>query len=420
MVSSGTMEFLNRFPRKHSFVAIHGALLLLLHAVCLLLTNEALRTSKAFEQSSYLIPVFIINFLLTIVLLVLFRDTFPRIGVLCLKLLILMLAIIPLGYPTPLKAALLCTFILEASLVLSSPWDIIVELAVLVFALGTQQDRKAWDTVVQGASFDEYIGLLLFPLLVMSLSWGFKVSARSLQTMRSEVERLLEWSQRIIMANVSFQELAQEVEEASSDRERKRISREIHDIVGYTLTNQYMAMEASIILLDKDSQRERLRDLLETAKDQTQEGLTEVRASLHKLRNHIPQSVDFLEHILHICKTFQKVTSVQVNFETSIGQHQVPLMLEKEIFRMVQAGLTNSFLHGRASRINVDLHIREDILKLSIQDNGTGAGNISEGIGLTGMRERVILFNGTLGYSTCDNGFLVEAAIPISGLEMDQ
>ena len=83
------------------------------------------------------------------------------------------------------------------------------------------------------------------------------------------------------------------------------------------------------------------------------------------------------------------------------------------LYRIVQAGLTNSFLHGRATQIQVILQSHAQIVHLSIQDNGNGATDIHEGIGLAGMRERVIPFGGTLSYVSTEGGFLVEAYIPL-------
>jgi len=59
-----------------------------------------------------------------------------------------------------------------------------------------------------------------------------------------EVARLDGLVERLVHSNVRYQEYAKMVEEASTENERKRIIRDIHDIVGYTLTNNITMMEA--------------------------------------------------------------------------------------------------------------------------------------------------------------------------------
>jgi signal transduction histidine kinase len=83
------------------------------------------------------------------------------------------------------------------------------------------------------------------------------------------------------------------------------------------------------------------------------------------------------------------------------------------LYRIVQAGLTNSFLHGRARNVRVLIQGVEGTLHLSIEDDGSGAMEVHEGIGLAGMRERLSPFGGTLTYEGAEGGFLVKATVPL-------
>ena len=59
---------------------------------------------------------------------------------------------------------------------------------------------------------------------------------------------------------------------------------EVITIVGYAITNQAMAMEAALVLLDKGDREDGIRSLLEESRDQSRESLAEVRAALYRLR----------------------------------------------------------------------------------------------------------------------------------------
>lgn len=405
---------LSYFEPRHTVSMVIATLSLLVQAASLVLAREGLDSNRVLAESTYLLPVLVLCMAMTLVLLLLPRSRIIRPVILLAKIILLHLVLIPIPYLTPLKALLVSAYIMECILVLASPWDLLAGTLAIVLLAATQQDRKVWDTFIGGARLDEVMGLVLFPAMIMGLAWGFKHCARSLGALQNEVDRLQEGAQHIIMANVSFQELAQEVEEASMERERKRISREIHDVVGYTLTNQYMALEAAQILLNQPQGHHKLKALLSNAQDQAQEGLSEVRSALHQLRTQAPPPMGFLNRLTHICKTFQNVTGVVVHCYAPIRQEQISSGHEMVLYRIVQAGLTNSFLHGRASSIEIVLQAHEHTIHLSIQDNGKGAEDISEGIGLAGMRERISPFGGTLGYTSTDSGFLVEVYIPLT------
>ena len=63
---------------------------------------------------------------------------------------------------------------------------------------------------------------------------------------------------------------------------------------------------------------------------------------------------------------------------------------------MVQEGLTNAVRHGKADRMEVRITRTEDLVTVSIRDNGTGCDRLEEGFGLRHMRERLEMLGGTL------------------------
>jgi len=86
----------------------------------------------------------------------------------------------------------------------------------------------------------------------------------------------------LLNANLDFQTYAAEIGEKSTIEERKRLTREVHDIVGYTLINIRMMLEAGIELTPPNQGR--LKELLHQARDQVMSGLLEARRALRNFR----------------------------------------------------------------------------------------------------------------------------------------
>ena len=84
------------------------------------------------------------------------------------------------------------------------------------------------------------------------------------------------------------------------------------------------------------------------------------------------------------------------------------------LYRLIQEGRTNSFRHGRATRIKLIFGYDADQIHVVIRDNGHGASEITDGIGFSGMRERLSAFKGKLEARNLVNGFELLATIPVT------
>jgi signal transduction histidine kinase len=209
---------------------------------------------------------------------------------------------------------------------------------------------------------------------------------------------------------MDFQHYAIKAEENSMIQERKRISREIHDTVGYTLTNIIMMMQAAMDIDIEDY--ERVRGILLQTRTQAQAGLKETRRALRELRSMDEQTRIGLKALYYLTSTFQRATGVEVLLESGNTPWSLGDEIDQVIYRLVQEGMTNSFRHGRASKIAVNLWQDKEGVLLSIQDNGKGCGSITEGIGISGMKERISALGGRMDIGNTAQGFKVSAFIP--------
>lgn len=349
------------------------------------------------------------------VLLVFRTSAIPSALALVIWTMATQLVLLPTGFSPTFRFLAAAPVLLTTVLVLPQGWGGALALGELALSLASQGSRIVWGAPVPGASVETLWNFATLGLLLVGGAWLLRTALAQRNRAEAEVAHLKEGVQQVVQANVGFQEWAVSVEQSSTRRERLRITREIHDIVGYTLTNQTMVLQAAAVLLDRDHAK--LRELLESAEESARSGLQEVRAALRQLRFGADRPVAFLNRLHQLCRTFEQATEVTVELSGSQTPDLVPPGLELVLYRLIQEGLTNSFLHGRASRVSVGLTVDDEGLRVHLADNGVGAEVITEGIGLTGMRERLSQFGGTLNYSSSPTGFTVWALVPRAALK---
>ncbi|MFJ1707500.1 sensor histidine kinase [Kitasatospora sp. NPDC088346] len=211
--------------------------------------------------------------------------------------------------------------------------------------------------------------------------------------------------------------------------ERRRIARELHDIVAHHITTmQLMAGGARANLADPEV----VRDALVTLESSGRLALREMRQLLDVLRAgdepetapSLPQpGVDGLERLAAESRQAGLATGLDV-----LGQPRpLPPTVGLTVFRIVQEALTNARKHAGSARASVRLTYGEGRVTVEVRDDGGGApptdGAVSGsgGYGLIGMRERVALHGGTLAVGPRPGGgFAVVADLPLGADEADE
>ena len=216
--------------------------------------------------------------------------------------------------------------------------------------------------------------------------------------------------QQLTDSNLGLQLYASNAETESAGRERTRITRELHDSVGYALTNIGMMMKAARVLMDRD--REKLAQMIDETQVTANDALREARRILYRLRSVEDETYQGMWAISRLVKAYRLATDVDVevhygNLEWSLGRR-----IDRTFYRFVQEGLTNAYRHGGASRVRITMWMGNDEVVMQIWDNGCGAQVIKEGIGLAGMRERMREVGGSVSAGNTPDGFEVTARMP--------
>ena len=216
---------------------------------------------------------------------------------------------------------------------------------------------------------------------------------------------------QLTRVNQEYQDSLVRAEDEVAKRERDRISRDLHDVVGYTLTNNIMLMEAAADMARLNPLG--VTRLLNSARENAQEGLERIRETLYTLRSYRPSLLHGISAVAKLIQTFQTATGIKVT--TSFGNVpvQLPAGVDYTVYHLVQESLVNSFRHGHVTRVDVMLSIVDDSLKILVTDDGAGSGQVAPGIGLNGMLERVSRHGGTITWEGGTNGFRIRATIPL-------
>ena len=221
--------------------------------------------------------------------------------------------------------------------------------------------------------------------------------------------------ENLAAANQSFVEHLEKVEAKSAEHERLRITRELHDSVGYAMANISMMMNAAPYLLDENPQK--LLEYCATTKDLASVTLRDTRTILYKLRAVEDQTIQNPPAFFHtLCVHFSEATRVQ----TQCNMGNLPSSLSENVFntlfRAVQVAFINALRHGNAGHISLSFWVTEEDLRMRVW-NDTEEGSpplsaVNEGIGLRGIRERLESLDGTLSYGATEDGFAVDIRIP--------
>lgn len=199
--------------------------------------------------------------------------------------------------------------------------------------------------------------------------------------------------------------------ELYTTKERNRISRELHDSIGHSLSTIVINLRAieKMSAIDPKKTSEMTNSLMEFSK----EALQNLRTTLTELKPSDITSKNIQISIEQLITNFADLTSISVNFRVSQNVWDMSEENELLIYRAVQEFLSNSAKHGNPKSINIFMNYGHEQLILSLKDDGIGTDKIVENVGLTGLRERVIESGGNIEYSSSSgNGFFMRIVIP--------
>jgi signal transduction histidine kinase len=313
------------------------------------------------------------------------------------------------GNRVGIRVALYSSSIVTGALCFPPVYNLIFAgLALLVTSLvpGNQPFWRATETFLPPS---ERIAIVTILAVVLLMSCAISLILAGIHRLRERIEHQKRTVVQLTSANVGFQEYARYVDEQSRDQERKKITGEIHDTIGFTLMTVIMLLREGQLL----AKTGRINKILLQADNHAAEGLEKIRRSLRILRSIEVSAPSVALAGRKIAESFAAATGVKVEFDSGNAVGPFSAEVVAVVVGMVEEGLTNSLRHGKATSVRVSFLVDANVLIVDILDNGQGPMNVKEGIGLAAMRERVEQLNGTLETVRTGFGFLVTGRIPV-------
>lgn len=261
--------------------------------------------------------------------------------------------------------------------------------------------------------------LLILGLHVMRLR-GLRRRNVELEQLRRQREQALEraeQSQRELEeAYAGLRQLTGRLESAKEE-ERTRMSRELHDEFGQTLT----AAKINLQMLRQTSAEPAAAQRLDDSIGMVDGMIRQARNIALGLRPPLLDEAGLVAALEHHLQSLEERSGVRIEFAAAPGVAGMPQGLNTTVFRVVQEAVSNALRHATARTIRVSLQDEPDALLLAIEDDGVGfdtdavsqRAKRGEHLGLLGMTERVKNAGGTITLdSRPGGGSRIAARIP--------
>jgi signal transduction histidine kinase len=192
----------------------------------------------------------------------------------------------------------------------------------------------------------------------------------------------------------------------SQEKDRERLSREMHDGLGPLLTSLRMIVQQLDI---SNEQKGKIKSLLD-------ETIAEVRRMTYNL---MPQAlVDFGvgEALANLAKMSAKISGISIKYmHTMKSDSRLPDEVNIGLYRIAQEVLNNALKHSEAREIKMSLTEFDDRISFYYEDDGQGfdANKVYEGAGLINMRERCRILGGNMNLTSNADGTIIEIEIPL-------
>lgn len=235
---------------------------------------------------------------------------------------------------------------------------------------------------------------------------------------RLRTDEVASHARRAALAEAISQERAREAIEA----ERRRIARELHDVVAHAISLMVLQAGAAEAVLER--QPDQARASLCTIQDQGRAALVDMRHLLGILRRS-PDGDDIdpspsVRDLPALVEQFRAAgLPVELDLDAALDDAPIPSSVEVSVHRVVREALTNVLRHAGPATAHVGVGVRAGAIELEVRDDGqlVAAPGFGSGYGLVGMRERVALFGGELHAGPGpDGGFVVRARLPLDAM----
>ncbi|MDE1998553.1 MAG: sensor histidine kinase [Burkholderiales bacterium] len=305
-----------------------------------------------------------------------------------------------------------------------------------------------WDLILSDYNLPGYSGLAalervrasgqLVPFILVSGEIGEDIAVQAMRNgandylLKSNLARLAPAAMLAIEANRTriekhkadlaltksrqqLRELAQHLQ-ASIERERAAIAREVHDDVGGSLT----AVKLDLAWIARHAPTPHIAERVSQALETVNHAHEASQRIMHNLRPAILEQG--LAPAIHwMTDRFAKRTGIETAFRTSHETYDLPSGVPLVAYRFAQEALTNVSKHAHATKVSVDIAQAGGVLSIEVTDNGKGLSPDdlakARSFGIRGLHERAETVGGWVDISSNPEGTTLILSVPLSGPE---
>ena len=272
-------------------------------------------------------------------------------------------------------------------------------------------DAAGLDAGARDAGVKAALGV---PIVVGGAVWGsINIASVENEPFPSNAEDRLARFTELVATSVSNATMREELAAsrartiAAADDARRRIERDLHDGAQQRLVTLAIALRRAEARVPSGS------DELRADVTRVAEGLITAVDELRELSQGIHPAQLTEGGLLTALKSLGGRSAIRVELHVGF-EHRLADSVEVAAYYTVSEALTNASKHAHAMRVWVSLHVEDDMLLLSIRDDGVGGADASLGSGLTGLRDRIEALGGKIQVkSPPGTGTSIEVRIPI-------
>jgi PAS domain S-box-containing protein len=200
-----------------------------------------------------------------------------------------------------------------------------------------------------------------------------------------------------VMLAIQLNEFAEQGQRAAVFEERNRMARDIHDTLAQGFTGVIVQLEAAEDAISCGYRKE-ADNHLHRAGELARQSLSEARRSVHALRPRALQEHNFWDALKGTIKNTTVGTALHTKFAAQGKLPKLPQAWQENLLHIGQEALSNALKYAHARNFETRLSYKARKLRLELRDDGDGfkVKDQNDGVGLTGMRERVEQMGGEL------------------------
>lgn len=206
-----------------------------------------------------------------------------------------------------------------------------------------------------------------------------------------------------------------------SEAERRRVGRDLHDMLGQTMTGLSYLVGGLADRLAQTAPHE--QPLVENLMHVISDATAQVRAMAHGLNPVGVEESGFSASVRELVEGFEATCGIPCELRAGEAAPLGPFAA-MHLYRIAQEAMNNAAKHSRASRISVDLHQKDGALVLRVADDGVGMAKNrapGEGMGLRVMRYRAGAIGAKLAISSAEGeGTTVTCALPVEQAQQEK